>query len=135
MFSLIAIWLLPHPKYSKYLKCFREMMIVRTPVWLVHTAWKVPIFGVSLAFGLNTDWYSIQMREDASQNNSEYGHFLRSGNTWRGRQCCSEVMVPFIYRDDMIRKHSFKTEKRSLPNTIRMSILTGIYDERVKVTK
>ena len=24
--------------------------------------------------------YSLQMRENADQNNSEYGHFLRSGN-------------------------------------------------------
>ena len=114
MFSLTAIWLLPHPKYSKYLKCFREMMIVRTPVWLVHTARKVSILGVSLAFGLNTEWYSIQMREDASQNNSEYGHFLCSGDTWRGRQCCSEVMVPFTYRDDMIRKHIVSKLKKGL---------------------
>ena len=35
------------------------------------------------AFGLNTEIrsmspYSVQMRENVDQNNSEYGHFLRS---------------------------------------------------------
>ena len=30
------------------------------------------------AFGLNTE-YSVRMRENTEQKNSEYGHFLRSG--------------------------------------------------------
>ena len=30
------------------------------------------------AFGLNISPYLVRMRENADQNNSEYGHFLRS---------------------------------------------------------
>ena len=35
-----------------------------------------------LKFGLNTERYSVslQMWENVEQNNSEYGHFLRSGS-------------------------------------------------------
>ena len=29
-------------------------------------------------FGLNSERYSVQMWENTDQNNSEYGHFLRS---------------------------------------------------------
>ena len=29
-------------------------------------------------FGLNTEKYGVRMRENADQNNSEYGHLLRS---------------------------------------------------------
>ena len=41
----------------------------------VSTAWKASLFGAIL---VNTFPYSVQMRENADQNNSEYGHFLRS---------------------------------------------------------
>ena len=45
-----------------------------------HCVKSVPIRSYSgpyfPAFGLNT--YSVQMRENADQNNSKYGHFLRS---------------------------------------------------------
>ena len=42
----------------------------------MYTAWKVSVFGVILHnIFLRSDW----MRENADQNNSEYGHFLRSG--------------------------------------------------------
>ena len=30
------------------------------------------------AFGLNTELYSVRMRENTDQKNFEYGHFLRS---------------------------------------------------------
>ena len=30
-------------------------------------------------FGINTERYSVKMRENKDQNNSQYGHFLRSG--------------------------------------------------------
>ena len=51
-----------------------------------HTAWKVSAFGVILAPNfpifllriLRIYPYSVRMRENADQNNSEYGHFLRS---------------------------------------------------------
>ena len=35
-----------------------------------YTAWKVSLFEVTL----------VQMRENADQNNSNYGHFLRSAS-------------------------------------------------------
>ena len=51
----------------------------------VCTAWKVSAFGVILVrIFPHSDWirrdtqYLVQMRENADQNNSEYGHFLRS---------------------------------------------------------
>ena len=47
-----------------------------------YTAWKVCTRSFSgpyfLTFGLNTERYSVQMRESKNQKNSEYGHFLRS---------------------------------------------------------
>ena len=38
-------------------------------------AWKVSIFGVIL---VRISLYSVRIPENADQNNSEYGHFLRS---------------------------------------------------------
>ena len=36
------------------------------------------------AFGLNTERYSVRMRENADQNNSEYGHFTQcKQRTWK----------------------------------------------------
>ena len=60
-----------------------------TPAWSNHCVKSVRIWSYSgpqfLAFGLNTERYgvyremrSIWMRENAHQNNSEYGHFPRS---------------------------------------------------------
>ena len=40
------------------------------------TAWKVS--GVTLVILLSISPYSVRMRENADQDNSEYGHFLRS---------------------------------------------------------
>ena len=38
-------------------------------------------------FELNTERYSVQMREKIDQNNSEYGHFLRSvGSTMQKKK-------------------------------------------------
>ena len=53
---------------------------------LKFTAWKLPVFGLTLVRILqNSDGeilhispYSVQMRENTDQNNSEYGHFLHS---------------------------------------------------------
>ena len=48
-------------------------------------AWKVSVFAVILVrifplFGRSRiSLYSVRMRENADQNNSEYGHFSRSG--------------------------------------------------------
>ena len=47
------------------------------------TAWKVSVFGIILVrifpqSDLRIFPYSVQMRENANQNNSEYRHFLRS---------------------------------------------------------
>ena len=40
------------------------------------TAWKVSVFGVIL---VRIFPYSVQMRKNVDQNNSEYGHFSQSG--------------------------------------------------------
>ena len=55
--------------------------------FLDDTAWKVSVFGVILVrIFLYSGWirgispYSVRMKENADQNNSEYGHFLRSVN-------------------------------------------------------
>ena len=42
------------------------------------TAWKVSVFGVTLVILLSISPYSVRMRESADQDNSEYGHVLRS---------------------------------------------------------
>ena len=49
------------------------------------TGWKVSVFGVILSrIFPHSDWirrdtlYLVRMRENADQNNSEYGHFARS---------------------------------------------------------
>ena len=49
-----------------------------------NTAWKVSVFGVILVrIFPQSDWirrdtqYSVRMRENTDQNNSEHGHFLR----------------------------------------------------------
>ena len=47
----------------------------------VFTAWKLSVFGVILVrifWHFRISPYSVRMRENADQNNSEYGHFLRS---------------------------------------------------------
>ena len=55
-----------------------------TIIFLINnTAWKVPIFGVILVRILRISPYSVRMRENVNQNNSEYGHFLRSVNNSR----------------------------------------------------
>ena len=42
---------------------------------VADTAWKLSLFGVIL---VSIFPYSIRMRKNADQNNSEYGHFLRN---------------------------------------------------------
>ena len=58
---------------------------------ILNTAWKVSVFGVMLIrISPHTNWirrirsispYSVQTRENAGQNKSEYGHFLRSASS------------------------------------------------------
>ena len=42
---------------------------------VIYTAWNVSVFGVIL---VRIFPYSVRMRENADQNNSEYGNLLRS---------------------------------------------------------
>ena len=53
------------------------------------TAWKMSVFGVILVrIFPQTDWilrislYSVRTRKNTYQNNSKYGHFLRSVSLW-----------------------------------------------------
>ena len=58
------------------------------PRWLTYTAWKVSVFGLVLVriFCIRTEYieirsispYSVRMRENRDQNNSEYWQFSRS---------------------------------------------------------
>ena len=41
------------------------------------------------AFGLNTERYSVQMRKDTDQKNSEYGHLSRSTVNF----CCKNSIL------------------------------------------
>ena len=60
-----------------------------------------PVFSLIRAeYGVSISPYSVQMRENADQNNSEYGHILRSDNQkpdflieihWRNFFCRSKV--------------------------------------------
>ena len=55
---------------------------IRTVCFITNTAWKVSVFRVIL----NTiSPYSVRMRDNTDQNNSEYRHFLRRV---RIRICC-----------------------------------------------
>ena len=79
---------------SGYYKSFvLQYQILTFTFLLIHLTLrkKVLVFGVILvrifpAFGLNTKRYtvslrySVRTRENTDQNNSEYGHFLRSAN-------------------------------------------------------
>ena len=60
---------------------------VQSQPTLYNTTWKEPVFGVFLVrIFPHLDWilrislYSLQMRENTDQNNSEYELFLRSVN-------------------------------------------------------
>ena len=62
-----------------------EVVVWRSSVKKVQCV-KVPVFAVILVrIFPHSDWirrdteYSVQMRENVDQNNSEYGHFLRIG--------------------------------------------------------
>ena len=52
------------------------------------------------AFGRNTERYFVRMRENTDQNNSEYGHFLRSADLIRQTQ-----------QHNLIKRHSWKDFK------------------------
>ena len=58
---------------------------------VMNTAWKVSIFAVIL----------VRMRENADQNNSEYGHFLRSANTvisFKKRRFASQQLNVILFK-------------------------------------
>ena len=55
----------------RFLDFFRSLILYEK----IYTAWKVSLFGVILIrISPLSDW----IREHADQNNSKYGHFLRS---------------------------------------------------------
>ena len=69
------------------------------------TMWKVSLFGVTLVrIFPHSDWirrvrsispYSVEIRENADQNNSEYGNFLRS--VFKKSQILSNMISNNIY--------------------------------------
>ena len=67
--------------WSPNLDC-RKIQINLKDIAEIITAWKVSIFGVILVhvfpYTLRISPYSVRIRENTDQKNSEYGHFLRS---------------------------------------------------------
>ena len=82
------LYLLKTPKNQSFWSFQRTWNVNIGQKWvnaMIYTAWKVSVFGVLLVhIFLHSDWirgdteYSVQMRENADQNNSEYKLFLRS---------------------------------------------------------
>ena len=69
--------------------------------YITNTALKVPVFGIILVCIFpHSDWirrdtsYLVRMRENADQNNSEYGHFLRS-EKWRSDTQILQLLLKF----------------------------------------
>ena len=73
-------WIIPFPNHSHLvnIKGFRYIHCVKSVRIRDYSGSHFP------AFGLNTERYifpySVRMRENADQNNPEYGDFLRSAN-------------------------------------------------------
>ena len=73
-----------------FLKTFRQKFGLCLYFCQLNTAWKVSVFGVILVrIFPHLDWirrdfrispYSVQIKENADQSNSECGHFLCSEN-------------------------------------------------------
>ena len=78
-------------------KIWRWSLNKKSVYTFLNTAWKVSVLGVILIrIFPHSDWireilrissYSVWMRESADQNNSGYGHFLRSVKFWRMHTC------------------------------------------------
>ena len=83
---------------------------------VIITAWKVSVFGVILVrIFPHISMYSVRMRENVDQNNSKYGHFLRSvyleGFELIRKPSCSNPLdeLPFFYcKRVTAATHSFK---------------------------
>ena len=83
--SVLRFILLPYYRRPMQ-QTMRWSLLFEQLVEISHIAWKMSVFGViQVAIFPHLDWeilfifpYSVQMRENADQNNSEYGHLLRS---------------------------------------------------------
>ena len=92
LFKLYLFWLntlihkreriLQQSRSCKISECFflaGSTMSVDVRVILISTAWKVSVFGLFLVLIFrHSNSYSVRMRENTEQKNSEYGHFSPS---------------------------------------------------------
>ena len=83
------------------------------------TAWKVSVLGViPVRIFSYLDWifrispYSVRMRENADQNNSEYEHFLRSGCFFLSSSIQNEKVWSFVIQKKFADYHCFITSKK-----------------------
>ena len=93
------------------------------PYSVTVTAWKVSIFGVILLRILRISPCSVRTRENANQNNSEYGHILRSvsyADTAKINKSNGETSAKFVI--ETIEKHP-----RTLFLSNNYSLWTGLY--------
>ena len=85
---------------------------MKTILSALLTGWKAAIFGVLLVriFPYSTEYgeilrispYSVRVRENADQNNTEYGHFLRSDydflRQWKVLKLVLENIITSYYQ-------------------------------------
>ena len=98
------------------------------------TAWKVSVFGVfwSVSSRIRTEYgeilrispYSVRMRENTDQNNSEYGHFL-----WNVLQYSNVVMNAEIWRYNMSLVEVWKDQSFSFTNLVFSILFWEVYLE------
>ena len=99
----------------------------------MNTMWKVSVFRVFLVrIFPHSDWirreteYSVQMRENTNQKNSEYGHFSRSGNETRIRvQSCPGIWI-LDFLPQFRAEAGFLYVKKCLLEITQISLITWV---------
>ena len=94
---------------------FRSLSSIYNKAFLrksITSAWKVSVFGVILVrIFPHSDWiqYSVRMRENADQNNSEYGYLSRRWRwmglfRWSREVCIFDIPIVIIHDAINIKK-------------------------------
>ena len=86
--------------------------ISRTPIYKNHCVKSVRILRISP--------YSVQMRENAGQNNFEYGHFLRSEHLWRAASLHNKIYEKSLWFIVILKSAVFKN--------------TGVYSDPCRIS-
>ena len=86
----------------------------------INTAWKVSVFGVILVrifpHLLRISPYSVRMWENTDQNNSKYGHFLRSERLQK-RDCAIFSKLQMLTLTETILERNYKVLQSSWKTT------------------